>query len=317
MNLARVFLPAANRGLAHPALARRLLRDSVVVFLYHEVSDTPAEFATLFGLNVRPETFSRQMEMIGEHFHWTSPEELLTGRVRKPAALVTFDDGNLSYFRTALPILKEKGIPSIAFLNMGTIRGEVCWSGLTTYLQKKEPGFGCFLGRTFGENDYREFTREEVDRYLDSVDAEELLGRVRRFRGAIAAEQDLEAVSGEPLVWLGNHLYNHYNATLLNGQLREEYRKNQRLLESHPRQIPFFSYPFSCLNRETTRLLREEGAKVLFGGGGLPNWGDHRNLYAQIALDDRMDTEEKLFARILENVLAGSCRRLLRGRWLE
>lgn len=314
--IARTFLPAANRCLAHPAVTRRLLRDSVVVFLYHEVSESPAEFATLFGLNVRPEAFSRQLEMIGSHFHWVSPEELLAGRVRKPAALITFDDGNLSYFRNALPILKGKGIPSTALLNMGAVRGEVCWSGLATYLQKKEPGFSRFLGRKFGENDYREFTRREVNRYLDSVDAEELLGKVREFRGPVATERELESVSREPLVWLGNHLYNHYNATLLNGELREEYRKNQRLLEGHPRQIPFFSYPFSCLNRETTRILREEGTKVLFGGGGLPNWGDHGNLYAQIVLDDPIDTEEKLFSRILQNVLAGSCRRLLRGRWL-
>lgn len=303
--------------IAHPALARRLLRQALVVFLYHEVSDTPAEFATLFGLNVRPETFSRQLEMIGNLFHWVSPEDLLGGRLPKPAALITFDDGNLSYFRNALPILRGKGVPSVAFLNMGSIRGEVCWSGLVTYLQRKEPGFARSLRRPLGEDGYREFTQEEVSRYLDTVDAGDLLAKVRAFRGAIATERELESVTREPLVRLGNHLYNHYNATLLNGRLREEYRRNQGLLEGHPRQIPFFSYPFSCLNRQTSRVLREEGAKALFGGGGLPNWGDHGNLYAQVVLDDRTDTEEKLFTRILENVLAGTWRRLRRGSWLE
>lgn len=310
--MARPILRAANRMLSTPSLSRRLLERSLVVFIYHEVSDCPSPFNAMFGLNVSPSAFARHLELIREYFYIIDPLQLVAGSYRTPAALITFDDGNLSYFRNALPILKEKGVPSVAFLNMGTIRGEVCWSGLVTYLQCFERDFYVRGGCRPTGYDFCRFTEPEVHGYLESVDGDALLERVREFRGPLATEADVEAVSDEPLVYLGNHLYNHYNATLLSHRLRGEYRRNQDLLDRHPRGMRLFSYPFSRYNEETTRVIREEGAQAVFAVGGLPNTSQGGDVLYRVELHERVVAQRGMIAEILKNYVGAKCRGAIR-----
>lgn len=288
-------------------LERRILDKALVVFLYHEVSGSPSEFNRLFNLTVSPDSFSRHLDLIRERFHVIGPEQLLSGDYPRPAALITFDDGNRSYFREALPILKTKNLPSVVFLNMGPILGEVCWSGLVTYLQTHEPGFVSRSGRRPAANEFRDLTEAEVMPYLEGKEA--LLGRVRAFRGPLASEADLRAAAGDPRVTLGNHLYNHYNATLLSDRLKEEYRENQRLLENYSRGSRLVSYPFSCWNPDTNRLLLEEGAQALFAGGGLPNFNTRGPLFHRVELGDCVTTGAQMHRALFRNLLPAFLRR--------
>ena len=291
----------AHRLLSSPPVSHQLLNRAVVVFLYHEVSDQPSRFNEMFGLNVRPSVFSKQLDLIQHYFRVIDPEALLAGDYETPAALVTFDDGNRSYFQEALPILKAHRMPSVAFLNLGPIRGEVCWSGLVAYLQHFEAGF--YESRTPRPTGY-DFCRmpeSDVRDYLDTIDADTLFERVRIFRGPLACEADLEAVSKEPLVHLGNHLYHHYNATLLSDRLKVEYRRNQEIVDAHPRGRRLFSYPFSCATEQTTRVLQEEGAQAIFGGWGLPNIARRDPVYARVELGAGTLTEQGLMADVLRN----------------
>ncbi len=245
--------------------------------------------------------FARQLDLIRECFHVIEPRQLLAGNYPRPAALITFDDGNLSYFQNALPLLKARGIPSVAFLNMGPIRGELCWSGLVTYLARFEPAFS---GDEAGERDFTRFDEARVRRYLESADGDGVLERARRFRGAIATEREVAAVAGEPLVSLANHLYNHYNATLLGDRLGDEYWKNQRILDDHPRGIRFFSHPFSRQNADTVRRIRAEGARAVFTVGGLPNLNGGAGLYYRVELPDMALSEPELVAEVLKRYLS-------------
>lgn len=289
---------------------RWILRRALVVFLYHEVSDSPSEFNRLFNLAVCPASFSRQMDLIRRRFHVIGPRELLRGGYPRPAALITFDDGNRSYFEVALPILKSKGIPSVVFLNMGPVLGEPCWSGLVTYLQHREPRFVSRGGRRPTGNDFCRIREEEVAHYLEGEEAADFLERVRTFRGPIASEDHLREAAKEPLVTFGNHLFNHYNATLLSGRLREEYRKNQRLIEQYPNASRLVSYPFSRWSPQTTRMLLEEGAQALFIGGGLPNFQTHGPMFRRLELGEGVVTEPQMDRLLLRNPLPA----LVRGQ---
>lgn len=275
-----------------------------MVFLYHDVSETPSEFNRLFDLNVPPPLFEQQLEIISRYFTVIGPEELLSGRYRTPAALITFDDGNAGYFRVALPILKRQRVPSVAFINAGPIKGDVCWSALVRFLQYRDPRFPQ-AGLVNGDDDPR-LMAAEVERYLAAVDAGPLLERVRRFRGPIAHEEDLTAVSTEPLVYLGNHLYNHYNAAgLTETRLRTEYRMNQAIIDAHPRGTRLFSYPFgqpeTSYNEETTRVLHEEGAAAIFSAYSLPNFGRRRPFYHRVTMTEDVRGPAGLFSKILVN----------------
>lgn len=304
---ARAAVDLAHRLLAARPFNRKVLDKALVVFLYHEVSYSPSEFNRLFNLAVHPDRFSAHLDLIRSRFNVIGPEELLSGDYPRPAALITFDDGNRSYFHEALPILKSKGIPSVAFLNMGPILGEVCWSGLVAYLQQHEPGFISRSGRRPVANEFRDLTEAEVMPYLEGK--ESLIERVKAFRGPLASEADLRAVAVDPLVTLGNHLYNHYNATLLSDQLKETYRRNQRLLEDYSRGSRLVSYPFSCWNRATTRMLLEEGAQALFTGADLPNFNTRGPLFHRVELGEGVTTEAQMHRALLRNLLPALVRR--------
>ena len=115
-----------------------VLKKTLTIFVYHDISDDPSEFSCTFNLNVYPKVFDYQISFIKDNFNIISPDDLLKGKIPSKAALVTFDDGFRSYFRNAVPILEKYKVPSIIFLNMEPVKGSVFWSGLITYLCEKE-----------------------------------------------------------------------------------------------------------------------------------------------------------------------------------
>ena len=87
----------------------------VIVLTYHRVSRPGDRFP---GLPI--EGFREQMQWVSARCRPIAPEQLQEGagepRAGRPAVLVTFDDGYLSYRRDAYPILKDLGIPALVFL---------------------------------------------------------------------------------------------------------------------------------------------------------------------------------------------------------
>ena len=299
-------LRVSNHTLASEPLAKRLLRNAVVVFLYHDVSDHPSEFNRMFHLNVPPQVFAQQLDLIGQHFHFITPDQLLAGDYRTPAALITFDDRNAGVVHEALPILKAKGVSAVLFVNMGPSRGELCWAGLVAFLQYCEPQFSARAVRQ--PYDFVHFTESEITQYLETIDTQDLFERVRAFRGTVADEADLQTLSTEPLLFLGSHLYNHYNARTLSPQrLRTEYWKNQQFLDAHPRGVRLFSYPFgqpqTCHDEQTTALLAEEGARAVFSAYALPNFSREAILYHRVPMFEDVRSVGELYRVILFNYL--------------
>jgi len=296
---------------ASPAAARRLLRDATVVFLYHEVSDQPSLFNQLLDLNVPPAIFDQQLDLMSEFFHFIDPGQLLCGDYPRPAALITFDDGNQGYVRHALPILKAKRIPSVCFLNMGPIQGETCWSGLLAYLRYGQSERTERNGH--GEQPLSQTTESQVEQMLACRDREALFERVRIFRGPLMTEADLQAIAQEPLVSLGSHLYNHHNAALLPPErLCQEHWKNQRLLDAHPRGTRLLSYPFgqpkSCYTDNTVHLLRQEGVSAFFSAYPLPNFTSSGPVFHRVPMSASVRTVQGLYEVMLCNYLRARMR---------
>ena len=96
---------------------RYSLRQGLTVFVFHEVSDNPSEFARKYGLNLTIQNFRNQAEWINNNFNLVSPEALTANStLPKNAALVTFDDGFELAFKNAFPILEELNIPVLMFM---------------------------------------------------------------------------------------------------------------------------------------------------------------------------------------------------------
>ncbi|MFO0773260.1 MAG: polysaccharide deacetylase family protein [Nitrospiraceae bacterium] len=104
--------------------ARARNRGQVAILTYHRVL-SPAELRTEVvqpGMYVLADTFAMQMEFLRRHFLVLSFDDLLTrwadGRwdTRRPACVITFDDGWLDNLRHAAPVLKRLDLPATIFL---------------------------------------------------------------------------------------------------------------------------------------------------------------------------------------------------------
>lgn len=292
-----------RRGLGRADLTGRWLKDTLSIFVYHEVSDSPSCFYGQYGLNVSPKLFAQQMDFIASHFHMISPDELLSGQYETPAALITFDDGTPGYFRQAVPIMTKKRIPSLIFLNMAPIEGEIFWSGLITYLTQYDEQFCQILRNHFPhEKNVPEFllcNSKIVNDYLASIDFRSLELKIRSFYGPFAGLKDLEAVEGNPFVFFGNHFYNHYNALRLSDdELRQQYLLNDQKISKYRNGRALFSFPFGqpkiCFTPRHTKLLHSLGAKAVFSSSGRVNKGLN-GFYDRIGIDSSIQAEDDLF----------------------
>lgn len=93
-------------------------RAGLTIFMYHSLARTPLPFH--WWCCVDAAEFARQLGQIQRHFDILSLTQALTrlreGAFRKPAAVITFDDGFQNNYEIAFPILREAGVPATIFL---------------------------------------------------------------------------------------------------------------------------------------------------------------------------------------------------------
>ncbi|OGX37434.1 MAG: hypothetical protein A3C36_01075 [Omnitrophica WOR_2 bacterium RIFCSPHIGHO2_02_FULL_52_10] len=297
-----------RRGLGWGGFTKPMLKDTVSIFVYHEISENPSRFCEQYNLNIKPKLFAEQMDFIKDHFHVIDPDQLLEGDFAAPAALITFDDGTPGYFHEAVPIMAREGIPSIIFLNMAPIEGELFWSGLITYLTEHDPDFIKVLHdhapAQAAVPDFLLCDSNIVRDYIESIDFAPVEEKIRAFYGPFAGLSDLDAVRDNPLVFFGNHLYNHYNAAKLSDdELRQQYLLNDQKILHYPNGRSYFAYPFGqpnlCFTDRQTELLRSLGAKAVFSSSGRVNRrGQVASRYDRIGIDASIKTVEDLFGLI-------------------
>ena len=94
--------------------------DGAVILMYHSIAHSKAFFA------VRPADFEKHMRLLKESgFECLQfsklAERLAAGESVKKTVCVTFDDGYLDNYETALPILRKYGIPATIFVTTSAI----------------------------------------------------------------------------------------------------------------------------------------------------------------------------------------------------
>lgn len=105
---------------------------AAVLVLYHSVGGEAPDGSRRFS--VGEEQFRRHLEVIKAAIANREAEaatlaDWWAGRHSRPAVVVCFDDGGLSDYERALPLLLEAGVPATFFINPGLIgsRGYLDW----------------------------------------------------------------------------------------------------------------------------------------------------------------------------------------------
>lgn len=295
------------RALAQSTLFQKFIKGRVVVFLYHDITDKPARFSRQHNLCVPPLLMEEQLNIIRRYFTIISPLQLLSGNYTKPAALITFDDGLVGSFEYGHPILARNNCPVAFFINMGPVYGEVFWAGLLTHLYYEVPSFKTFLKARYSDQ-ARTFLvakPEDVSEFLDAMDRVQIERNAREYYGEFVSEQHLRELGKYSEVYLGNHLYNHYNAARLSAEmLARQYQKNKARLLEFKNSLDMFSYPFGqrgiCWNNKTHAVIKGQGACMAFSSCGTMRKEKAGWLVDRIALDESVNSDAAFRERLVK-----------------
>jgi peptidoglycan/xylan/chitin deacetylase (PgdA/CDA1 family) len=188
-------------------LLRRIRRDSALVLMYHGVVDTHGDRGLLTNVTqVDTESFAWQIRFLRDHYEVVELSTIVQ-RIRNREsvaglAAITFDDGYLSVFENAAPILREYAVPATVFLITGLVgKQEMAWyDKVEAHLRNTS-----LLEITIGDVDYRldgerETAIRAVMRRLKTVDLE---SRDRLIAELVGKAGELEPAFTKPYGLMG------------------------------------------------------------------------------------------------------------------
>ena len=280
----RACLGSVSRFLSQ---ARSEKKRGLTVFLFHSVTKKPGSFEQEGRLAVTPEIFKMQLEWILKNYHPVGPPDLESASyLPSDACLITFDDGWSGTFEHAFPLLEKYSVPALSFLNMEPLEGKPLWAAVAFWLQKAEAKFASWMeARTVWNKSQPALSLspsllKSWEKEMGPVDWE----AVADYQGSFATLQQMRAWDGHPLIFYGNHLYNHWNAvTLSNEELKNAFIRNQQELDQLRSGTRHFAFPFGTYLPHQLSFLFQCGASHVYVSGGYVN---------------RLKTTERIFGRI-------------------
>lgn len=286
---------------------QRALKRGLSVFVFHEVSDHPSRFAEQFGLAVSIETFSRQIHWIKSNFNVMRPADLLNEkRIPKYAAIVSFDDGFLGSFENGLPILERMEVPSVLFLNMQAIlEKKPLLSATACYLNRYIPEFSDFSKATGLSPPFHLTLSPSILKAFESYYGAINQDAVLDYQGPFADLNVVKKWDGKDLVFFGNHLFDHWNATALSlEEFEEQYTKNEVALTQLKNRVNLFAFtngqPETCFSNRDIACLNQLGAgKAFSASGGINRDPDDNYLLERMSLTEGDGDEDRLWFRML------------------
>lgn len=285
---------------------RYSLRQGLTVFVFHEVSDNPSEFARKYGLNLTIQNFRNQAEWINNNFNLVSPEALTANStLPKNAALVTFDDGFELAFKNAFPILEELNIPVLMFMNMlPQIENTPMLSAKVLYLSEHNPDFISYLeDLKLSVNPHLVVTPSIMKNFDEKYGMEYDDALINSYQGDLADKATMEYWDSSPNVYYGNHFYDHWNAASLSkDELSQQYLLNKKALEKYVSAINFVAFtngkPDTCFSSRDINILKSLGVSKIFSSVNGVNSNPKKTLLGRVYTHDSDESPNQLWCRL-------------------
>ncbi len=265
------------------------IRKKILVLLYHEIRPPRNRFEAA----VSPDNFERQIRFVRRHFEIIPVSrmmEFMVGRVkiRKPVAVITFDDGYKDNFTTAYPILKKLGAPAIIFTTVGSVGNKNrMWTSVVEDLFGRTPKKEVELsslpsGRVFewpdeGEEKLRACheIKAEMKKVPDTVRQailDELRAKLEVQEDSCGSGEemlswdDIRELGKGPLIEIGSHSLTHRMlAKLPSAEMIYELRESgKKLREEAGIEVRYVSYPGNSYNAEVQKCAADAGYQAGF-----------------------------------------------------
>jgi peptidoglycan/xylan/chitin deacetylase (PgdA/CDA1 family) len=269
-----------------PWLRRRVLRDCVSVLMYHEVvaDDTQIEAWTA----VRRSDFLRQLDYLQQHYDLLTMNAAMArltatpaGGAERPAAVLTFDDGNVGNLDIMLPIVEERRVPVTVYVATGHVEtGRGYWfdrlvnalQGMPgTCLNLRRHGLQCYnINFRSGAGNWAEYHRlllalkaQRPGRREEIV--EDIVARApkaeRRGQLLPLSVEGVRRLGASPQVTLGAHSHGHELLPQVGVEVaRQSITHCRQLIESWSgRPVGHFAYPSGDYDEASVALVRDLG----------------------------------------------------------
>ena len=298
------------------------LKDEIIVLLYHGISNYPSEFHKRHNLNVKPRLLENHIIWLKEYFNIISPLDLIKkNKYKKKSVLFTFDDGDKSILTDAIPIMDKYKIPSINFINLSAIYNDkIFWPGLITYLYDDDKFISFLNDKKIKISGYLEITPKIIELYLKTIDSENLTKKINKYVGNFLTFNDLKVISKNKLVYIGNHLYEHLNAVSISNEIiKDNYNKNNNILESFQNYVNFYAYPFGknkiSYDKRTNEIIKELNPKAIFLNDGETNNYQDVFYVNRIAMHERLDSKRILISYIVLNKIKNIIKKIISKKY--
>lgn len=256
-------------------LPLNMVNAPILVLLYHRVAvrkDDPEQLA------VSPENFAAQLRFLQENYHIMRFEDDWR-KSRRPAVVITFDDGYADNLHNALPVLSRFAFPATFFVSSAVVgdRRGFWWDRLGLLLLNREFVYPeKWRNIDTSSRNARERLYQELQLKLKKAALEEReqilseLGSWSGLSGVVTAEdlpltvEELRELSSSPLATIGSHTVNHRQLSALSKEeQRREIIDGHRQLETMVgKSLDTFSYPFGNhedYNSDSIKICEEGG----------------------------------------------------------
>ena len=248
-------------------LHRTLLPNQLTIIMYHAVIRTPLEVYEQCFLSEA--SFRNQVSYLQTHFEVIplskAVERMKGGKILRPTAVITFDDGFQNNSDIAFPILQQAGLPATIFLTTGLVNtSDTLWyCRLNRALASSQMDYFEWDGFRFdlSNREAKARTAAAIQARLKKFAHSHLMAELRKIVSELGEEPDSPIDAGSPyrmlsrqaitemvssgIIEFGAHTHTH--AILSRLPKQEQYDEIERsvaaIKELTGRSCELFAYP--------------------------------------------------------------------------
>jgi peptidoglycan/xylan/chitin deacetylase (PgdA/CDA1 family) len=258
--------------------------------MYHGVSQY--NLFHINGRHLQKEQFEKQLRYFKENFRIVSLREICENSTDdgKHTVALTFDDGFLNNYTTALPLLEKYEIPATFFVCSAAINDD-------KYIHSSDMfdiarSFGKSNVYRFGKERYfpngyklvNEKTKKNIYSHLDHLAYREFMQSIKEFQSdylddislkncnedayRLMKTDEVRSSSEKDIVTIGSHGHHHIHLTTLSQEeLENELIHSKDALNSFSKPVDILAFPYGNFNQNTIGIAKKVGYKYLIAAG--------------------------------------------------
>jgi peptidoglycan/xylan/chitin deacetylase (PgdA/CDA1 family) len=254
----------------------------VTCLTYHDIADATGPATEHLGCVTSPAALRGQLDFVQAHYTVIDLSQLLAGDIPDRAALITFDDAYASVARIAAPMLAERQLPSVFFVNPGPVADTCVPLDVLASLVCSRYGVAALVRHgSDGQSSATTFSG-----FMDAFVARlglaglaqvklRLLALLGETEAAVHAELGIfltrAELAGLPATGMeiANHTLSHVHCgPLSRGELAQEVVHSRALIETITgRPVRAFAFPWGRHQDATAdamRVIRDSGHEATF-----------------------------------------------------